>query len=154
LELSAFLAACAGQALPDVPVEASRSLEAVALMQEATKAFIAVQARAIAEVACDSDWTPGLGRVLFEALSREAAMAGLRVSESSDEGRALRAAAQASLWRNEDAFPELSSEAASVVRRSPFLAQVGKGAGKSILTTRCLDRPSNEHDANSDNWNR
>jgi hypothetical protein len=124
LELSAFLAACAGQALPDVPVEASRSLEAVALMQEATRAFVAVQARAIAEVACDSDWTPGLGRVLFEALSREAAMAGLRVSESSDEGRALRAAAQASIWRNEDAFPELSSEAASVVRRSPFLAQV------------------------------
>jgi hypothetical protein len=51
-------------------------------------------------------------------------MAGLRVSESSNEGRALRAAAQASIYRNEDAFPELSSEAASVVRRSPFLAQV------------------------------
>jgi Oxidoreductase family, NAD-binding Rossmann fold len=124
LELSAFLAACAGQALPAVPVEASRSLEAVALMQEATKAFVAVQARAIADVACDSDWTPGLGRVLFEALSREAAMAGLRISESSDEGRALRAAAQAAIWRNEDAFPELSSEVASIVRRSPFLAQV------------------------------
>jgi GFO/IDH/MocA oxidoreductase family protein len=124
LELSAFLAACAGQALPAVPVEASRSLEAVALMQEATKAFVALQARAIADVACDSDWTPGLGRVLFEALSREAAMAGLRISESSDEGRALRAAAQAAIWRNEDAFPELSSEVASIVRRSPFLAQV------------------------------
>jgi hypothetical protein len=123
-ELSAFLAACAGQALPDVPVDASRSLEAVALMQEATKAFVALQARAIAEVACDSDWTPGLGRVLFEALSREAAMAGLRVSESSDEGKALRAAAQAWIWRNEDVFPELSSELASVIRRSSFLAQV------------------------------
>jgi Oxidoreductase family, NAD-binding Rossmann fold len=124
LELSAFLAACAGQASPDVPVEASRSLEAVALMQEGTEAFVAAQARAISDVACDSDWTPELGRVLFEALSREAAMAGLRVSESSDEGRALRAAAQASIYRNEDAFPELSSEVASVVRRSPFLAQV------------------------------
>jgi hypothetical protein len=96
-------------------------------MQEATKAFLAVQARAIAGAACDSDWTPGLGRVLFEALSREAAMAGLRVSESSDEGRALRAAAQAFAWRNEDTFPALSSELASIVRHSPFLAQVREG---------------------------
>jgi hypothetical protein len=51
-------------------------------------------------------------------------MAGLRVSESSDEGRALRAAAQTSILRNEDTFPALSSELASIVRRWPFLAQV------------------------------
>jgi len=101
-------------------------LEAVALMQEATKAFLAAQARAIAGAAQDSDCTPGFDRVLFEAVCREAAMAGLRVSESSDEGRALRAAAQASILRNEDTFPALSSELASIVRRSPFLAQVRK----------------------------
>jgi hypothetical protein len=122
LELSAFLAACLGQASPDVPIEASRGLEAVALMQGATKTFLAIQARAIADAACD-DRTPALNRVLFEALSREAAMAGLRISESSDEGRALSAAAQACIWRNED-VPEVSSELASIVRRSPFLAQV------------------------------
>jgi hypothetical protein len=51
-------------------------------------------------------------------------MASLRVSETSGEGRALIAAAQAFIWRNEDVFPELSSELASVVRRSPFLARV------------------------------
>jgi predicted dehydrogenase len=124
LELSAFLAACSGQASPEVPIEASRSLEAVALMQEATKAFLALQARAIAGAACGDACTPGLGCVLFEALCREAAMAGLRVSESSDEGRALSAAARAFVWRNEDAFPQLSSELASVLQRSPFLAQV------------------------------
>jgi hypothetical protein len=124
LELSAFLGACSGQASPDVPIEASRSLEAVALMQEATKAFLAAQARAIAGAAQDSDCPPGFDRVLFEAVCREAAMAGLRVSESSDEGRALRAAAQTSILRNEDTFPALSSELASIVRRSPFLAQV------------------------------
>jgi Oxidoreductase family, NAD-binding Rossmann fold len=124
LELSAFLAACSGQASADIPIEASRSLEAVALMQEATKAFLAIQARAIAGAARGNGCIPGLGRVLFDAVCREAAMAGLRVSESSDEGRALAAAAQAFIWRNENAFPELSSELASLVRRSPFLVQV------------------------------
>jgi Oxidoreductase family, NAD-binding Rossmann fold len=129
LELSAFLAACSGQAPPDVPIEASRSLEAVALMQEATKAFLAIQARAVADAASGDACTPALGRVLFEALCREAAIAGLRVNESSDEGRALTAAAQASIWRNQDAFPELSSELAAIVRRSPFLAQVRSSRG-------------------------
>jgi Oxidoreductase family, NAD-binding Rossmann fold len=123
LELSAFLAACSGQASPDVPIEASRSLEAVGLMQEATKAFLSIQARAIADAA-SHDCTPALGRVLFDALCREAAIADVRVSGSSDEGRALRAAAEAFIWRNDDAFPGLSSELAALVRSSPFLAQV------------------------------
>jgi hypothetical protein len=123
LELSAFLAACSGQASSGVPIEASRSLEAVALMQEATKTFLELQARAIAGAAGDG-CTPGLSRVLFDAVCREAAMAGLRVSASSDEGRALSAAAQAFIWRNEEASPELSSELASVLTHSPFLAQV------------------------------
>jgi predicted dehydrogenase len=129
LELSAFLAACSGQAPPDFPIEASRSLEAVALMQEATKAFLAIQARAVADVASGDACMPALGRVLFEALCREAAKAGLRINENSDEGRALTAAAQASIWRNQDAFPELSSELAALVRRSPFLAQVRSSRG-------------------------
>jgi hypothetical protein len=124
LELSAFLAACSGQPSPDIPIGASRSLEAVALMQEATKAFLELQARAVAGAACDDGCTRGLGRVLFEAVCREAAMAGLRLRESSDEGRVVSAAAQAFVWRNEDRFPELSTELASIVRRSPFLAQV------------------------------
>jgi len=124
LELSAFLAACSGKASPDVPIEASQSLEAVALMQEATKSFLDLQAAMIAGATCDDGCTPGLARALFEALCREAAMASLRVSETSGEGRALIAAAQAFIWRNEDVFPELSSELASVVRRSPFLARV------------------------------
>jgi hypothetical protein len=124
LELSAFLAACSGQASPDIPIEASRSLDAVALMQEATKAFLAIQADAVARAAGDDGCSFGLSRVLFEALCREAATAGLRVNENSDEGRALSAAAQAFVWRNEGAFPELSSELASLVRRSPFLGQV------------------------------
>jgi Oxidoreductase family, NAD-binding Rossmann fold len=124
LEFSAFLAACSGQPSPDIPIEASRSLEAVALMQEATKAFLELQARAVAGAACDDGCTRGLGRVLLEAVCREAAMAGLRLRESSDEGRVVSAAPQAFVWRNEDRFPELSTELASIVRRSPFLAQV------------------------------
>jgi hypothetical protein len=126
LELSAFLAAFSGKASPGVPIEASQNLEAVALMQEATKSFLDLQAAMIAGGTCDDGCTPGLARALFEALCREAAMAGLRVSENSGEGRALVAAAQGFIWRNEDVFPELSSELASIVRRSPFLARVRK----------------------------
>jgi len=98
----------------------------LALMQEATKSFLDLQAAMIAGGTCDDGCTPGLARALFEALCREAAMAGLRVSENSGEGRALVAAAQGFIWRNEDVFPELSSELASIVRRSPFLARVRK----------------------------
>jgi len=139
LELSAFLAACSGQAMPDVPVAASQSLEAVSLMEAATSAFISLQVRAIAAAACSPGSLPGLSRVIFGALCREAAMAGVRVSNNSDEGRALIVAAHALVCQKYDTLPGVSSELAAIVSCSPFLAQVRQEREAHLARPRSLD---------------
>jgi len=124
LELSGFLMTCAGGAPPQVPVTAAQSLEAVALMEEATKALIEYQIRAIADAICGRGSLPELGCVLFGALCREAAMAGLRIGKNSDAGRAMTAAALAVVGQEDRAVPELPAELATVVRDSSFLARI------------------------------
>jgi hypothetical protein len=124
LELSEFLAACSGGVPPHVPVAAAQSLEAVALMEQGTKTFIGVQIRAIANAICGRGSLPGIPCVLFGALCREAAMAGLRVSKTSDEARAMTAAALALIGQEDTAASELSGELAAVVRSSPFIERV------------------------------
>jgi hypothetical protein len=123
-ELSAFLAACSGRGLPDVPVAAAQSMEAVALMEDATKRFIEREVHAIAAAACGRRSLPELGYLLFEALCREAATTGLRVRKSSDEAQAIEDAALAHVCQEDSRAPGLSSEFMTIVRRSPFLARV------------------------------
>jgi len=123
-ELSAFLAACSGAAAPAMPVSVSHSLEAVALMEAATTAFLKLQARLVAGALPGGSSQPGAARVLFEAVSREAAMAGIRLKRNSAEEQAVKAAAQAFLGGRDDAFAEIPSEIGTIARRSPFLAQV------------------------------
>jgi predicted dehydrogenase len=123
-ELSAFLAACSGRGVPDAPVTAAQSMEAVALMEEATKTFIEREVDAIANAVCGRQSLPELGYLLFGALCREAAATGVRLSRNSDEARAISAAALALICEDDSASPGLSSELTTIVRRSTFLARV------------------------------
>jgi hypothetical protein len=135
LELSAFFATCAGGAMPNAPVAVSQSLEAVALMEDATKVFMELQARAVADAMCCAGPQLGPVRVLFDALCREAAMAGVRLSGSSEEGQALLAAAHAFVSGEDSAFVRPLSRFGAVAAHSSFLAQV-RQRRKEILAGR------------------
>jgi hypothetical protein len=124
LELTTFLATCAGRAIPEVPIAVSQSLEAVALMQEATKAFLQVQARAVAAAQEGHGTQARFVAVLYDALCREAAMSGVRLKANSEEERALTAAAHAFLGGRDAAFAELPDRIAAIAQRSPFLGRV------------------------------
>jgi hypothetical protein len=121
-EISTFLATCSGQAAPDLPVTLSRSLEAVALMEDATKVLLEIQANAVAAAVHDRSAALGPVRVLFDALCREAALSGVRLNAASK--RALTAAATGFVRGQDRPFAELPRTLETIAARSVFLAQV------------------------------
>jgi hypothetical protein len=123
-ELYAFLAACAGEKSPEVPVTIRESLESVALMEDATKTLLCVQARRVAEALCATGINNMVESVIRDALFRESAIAGVRLERNSPAEMALLAASQAFIRGEPNAFQGLSASMEAIAKRSPFLAQV------------------------------
>jgi predicted dehydrogenase len=123
-ELLAFLAACAGDGLPGVPITIRENLEAVALMEDATKALLCVQARRVAEASHTTEITNMIEDIIRDALFRELAISGVRLERNSPDELALLAASQATIRGKPNALTGLSASVGEIVRRSPFLAQV------------------------------
>jgi predicted dehydrogenase len=123
IELSTFIATCSGQSAPNLPVAISQSLEAVALMEKATEALLKLQAQTAAVALCGLNSQTGYVQVLFDALCREAAMAGLRLDKNSKEEQALTMAADAFMCGHDDAFDKLPDALMGITRESPFLAR-------------------------------
>jgi predicted dehydrogenase len=124
-ELGAFLATCGGAGVPNIPIRASDSLEAVALTEAATKRYLAAQARLIAWALEKGARVPWVDQVLLSALCREAALYDdTRFVEGTPDAAALVSAAHSALDGRGLDSDQIAGPLAAIILRSGFLAQV------------------------------